>query len=138
LVGGGTAPPLDEGEAKAKLSLERDLQSALRRSITQLEPGLRIDDGGVERSVPSGRIDILARDTQGLSVVIELKAVTAQRDAVAQVLAYMGDIQITETNTVRGILVAPDFDAKAVSAARMVPSLSLFSFHFLFRFEKRG
>ncbi len=128
----------DEGEAKAKLSLERDLQVALRKSITQLEPGLQIADGGVERSVPSGRIDILARDAAGLAVVIELKAVTAPRDAVAQVLAYMGDIQSAETGTVRGILVAPDFDAKALSAARMVPSLSLFSFRFLFQFDKRG
>ena len=128
----------DEADAKAKLSLERDLQAALRQSIPQLESGLRIDDGGVERSVPSGRIDILARDVSGVQVVIELKAVTAPRDSVAQVLAYMGDIQGAGDGPVRGMIVAPDFDAKALSAARMVPSLSLFSFRFSFHFDKRG
>lgn len=127
----------EEGEAKAKLSLERDLQAALRQSIEQLEPGLRIDDGGKERTVQSGRIDILARDATGAPVVIELKAVTAPRDAVAQVLAYMGDIQSAENKSVRGMLVAPEFDAKALSAARMVPCLSLFSFGFSFQFKRR-
>jgi hypothetical protein len=133
-----TAGVFDEGEAKAKLSLERDLQTALRRSIEQLEPGLVIADGGTERSVPSGRIDILAKDAGGVPVLIELKAVTAPRDAVAQVLAYMGDIQGEIDGPVRGILVAPDFDARAISAARMVPSLSLFSFRFSFQFDRRG
>ena len=35
--------------------LERDLQRALRSNIEQLEPGLKITDGGNEQSVPSGR-----------------------------------------------------------------------------------
>ncbi len=125
-------------QSEAKLSLERDLQAALRRSIEQLEPGLQIADGGSERSVPSGRIDILAKDAGGVPVIIELKVVTAPRDAVAQVLAYMGDIQGDIDGPVRGMLVAPDFDARAISAARMVPSLSLFSFRFSFQFDRRG
>jgi endonuclease len=78
------------GDAEQTFSLERDLQAALRRSIVQLEPGLTVVDGGAERSVPSGRIDILAQDQTGARVVIELKAVRAPRDAVAQTLAYMG------------------------------------------------
>jgi endonuclease len=115
-------------------SLERDLQAALRKSIAQLEAGLTIIDGGVEKSVPSGRIDILAEDGQGTPVVIELKAVTARRDAVAKVLAYMGDIQEHSNTVVRGFLVAPDFDDKARSAARMVPTLTLVSYSYQFAF----
>jgi hypothetical protein len=117
------------------LSSERDLQTALRQSIVQLEPGLEIVDRGAERSVASGRIDILARDRAGAHVVIELKAVRATRDAVAQLLAYMGDIQLETAAAVRGILVAPDYDQKAVSAARVVPTLRLVTYSFMFSFS---
>lgn len=115
-------------------SMERDLQTALRASISQLEPGLTVIDGGAERGVPSGRIDILARDAAGAFVVIELKAVKAQRDAVAQVLAYMGDLHDEAQGRIRGILVAPDFDAKATAAARVVPGLKLIRYSFSFTF----
>ncbi len=131
-----TAQPLIDAavEAEQTFTLERDLQTALRRSIAQLEPGLRVVDGGNEYSVPSGRIDILAADEDGTRVVIELKAVRAPRDAVAQTLAYMGDIQQEEMGAVRGILVAPDFDPRAVSAARVVPTLRLMTYSFNFSF----
>lgn len=116
-------------------SLERDLQRALRGAITQLERGLRVTDGGVEHSVPSGRIDILAEDASGQVVVIELKAQTATRESVAQVLAYMGDLAQTQGTPPRGFLVAPDFDPRALSAARMVPSLHLRRYGFSFTFS---
>lgn len=125
-------------EDERTFSLERDLQAALRRSIDQLEAGLEIIDGGTERSVASGRIDILAQDRSGTPVVIELKAVRAPRDAVAQTLAYMGDIQDEMGKQPRGILVAPDFDAKTLSAARVVPSLTLMTYSFAFTFQSQG
>ena len=131
---GSSDPLVPLSEAEQTFTLERDLQSALRRSITQLDAGLTVIDGGVERSVASGRIDILAEDMTGAKVVIELKAVKAPRDAVAQVLAYMGDIQEESGGEVRGILVAPDFDPRAVSAARMVPTLNLVTYGFSFTF----
>ncbi|TWD55690.1 uncharacterized protein DUF91 [Agrobacterium vitis] len=116
-------------------SMERDLQSALRREIEQLESGLVIVDQGTEKTVPSGRIDVLAKDKSGSWVVIELKAVKAPRDAVAQLLAYMGDILDETGGPVRGILVAPEFDAKAVAAAKVVPSLLLKTYRFSFTFQ---
>lgn len=97
--------------------LERDLQMALRGNIEQLEPGLTIIDGGREKIVASGRIDITARDQEGATVVIELKAM-ADREAIGQILGYMGDL--TEDGApVRGILVAHDFVRSSVSAARV-------------------
>jgi RecB family endonuclease NucS len=66
----------------------------LRANIEQLESGLSINDGGKEKiGLSRGRTDILAIDANKRTVVIELKAVTADRDAIAQILQYMGDLQ---------------------------------------------
>ena len=115
-------------------TLERDLQQALRKNIDQLEAGLTIIDDGKEQTVPSGRIDITARDAKGATVVIELKAVPADRDAVGQILAYMGDL-IGTTPTVRGILIAGEFSPRAVAAARAAPNVRLVRYRFKFSFE---
>ena len=133
-LGGAAAPP--EREDRRLVGLERDMQSALRGAIEQLEPGLVVTDGGAERSVASGFIDITASDGNGATVVIELKTGTAKRDAIGQVLSYMGDVAADEPNRpIRGILVAGDFDSKARAAARMVPSLSLRRYSVAFEFE---
>ena len=129
-----------EGEAieevlSQRIGLERDLQLSLRQTIEQLEPGLSIVDNGVERIVESGRVDITARDQEGATVVVELKAGVAGQRAVAQVLSYMGDVLVEEPDSkVRGFLVAASFDKKAVAAARMAPTLTLkaYSVRFLF------
>jgi endonuclease len=119
-----------------RIGLERDLQASLRLVIDQLESGLIVIDDGAERSVESGFIDITARDTSGATVVIELKAGVASQRAVAQICSYMGDIAAEDGETkVRGILVASDFDAKAKSAARMVPTLMLRRYAVQFRFS---
>jgi hypothetical protein len=89
------------------IGLERDLQNALRANIEQLETGLTIIDSGRERKVASGFIDITARDSFGITVVIELKrAGASDREAIGQILAYIGDL-IEEGETVRGILSRP-------------------------------
>ena len=93
-----------------------------------------IIDDGAERPVPSGYVDITARDTAGTVVVIELKAGTADRTAIGQVLSYMGDVADEEDALVRGILVAHNFDARAKAAARVVPNLTLRSYAVRFSF----
>ncbi|MGB3582603.1 MAG: endonuclease NucS domain-containing protein [Roseiarcus sp.] len=119
--------------------LERDMQAALRAKIEQLEEGLTIDDGGRERSVASGRIDITARDRHGDVVVIELKTGEAPRDAVAQILAYMGDVMEEEPKaSVRGILIARSFEPRAKAAARAVQSIQLVQYGIQFTFERVG
>ena len=121
-----------------KLSpLERHLQAELRREIGQLEAGLQIIDDGLERSVESGFIDILARDESGALVVIELKAGSAKREAVGQIAGYMGDLMPEEPDTaVRGILVAADFDKSCRSGVRAIPKLGLKRYRFSFKFEE--
>jgi RecB family endonuclease NucS len=66
-----------------------------------------------------------------------LKAGTADREAVAQILAYMGDLMQTQ-KSVRGILVAGDFPQRTVAAARAVPNLQLKKYAFQFSFESIG
>lgn len=119
--------------------LERDLQEALRKNIGQLEDGLKITDEGKERHVPAGFIDITAEDKQGRAIVIELKAGTADREALGQILSYMGDLQIADAKTpVRGILVAADFTARAIAAAKAAPNIQLMTYAFKFSFHKAG
>jgi Endonuclease NucS len=136
------AAPEDTEVASAvdtAFGLERDMQKALRENIEQLEQGLTIDDGGRERTVASGRIDITARDTQGNIVVIELKTGEADRDAVAQILAYMGDLMEGEPSaSIRGVLVAKSFEPRAKAAARAVSSVQLVQYGYRFTFEKVG
>ena len=129
----------DEDDGRARLiGLERDLQAALRDCIEQLESGLYVTDGGNERSVASGFIDITAKDRGGKVIVIELKAGTARRDAIGQILSYMGDVADEESAEVRGILVAGKFDDKARAAARVVPALSLRRYRVKFEFSPPG
>jgi len=135
----GIGEDLDEEEiteaAEITFGLERDLQSALRANIEQLETGLKIIDEGKERATDAGRIDITATDSDGNIVVIELKAGTASPEVVAQVLAYMGAVAETDNRSVRGILVAGDFHRRVILAGRAVPNLQLRKYSFQFTFD---
>lgn len=115
--------------------LEKDLQTALRLALADLEPGLKIIDGGVERRVEAGFIDITARDASGVLTVIELKADIARPEAVAQILAYMGCLAEETGEAVRGILVAADHHARVVHAAKAIGNLSLKRYRFRFGFD---
>ena len=126
--------PSPPEEPSQKLSLERDMQAALRRNITSLAPNLRIIDDGAERSVTSGLIDITCEDEKSI-IVIELKAGKADSRAIGQILGYMGDLQVEENDKpIRGILVAHDFDQRVKSAARVTPSLTLKKYSIEFKF----
>lgn len=128
-----TLPPEPLAE-KQRLSLERDMQVALRDNIAALEAGLTIVDDGAERAVTSGFIDILARDAAGTLVVVELKAGKTDARVIGQTLGYMGDVLAEEEAPVRGIIVAHDFDQRTLSAARAVPNLTLVRYAISFSF----
>jgi len=104
--------------AELKFGLERDMQSALRDNIHQLDPSLRIVDGGKERRVESGFIDILAEDHTGSLVVIELKSGAAPESAMAQILSYIGALGAEQDQPVRGVLIAHEFSSRMKLAAR--------------------
>ncbi len=127
---------IEPTETGATFGLEADLQDAIRENITQLESGLEIIDNGVERKVTSGFIDILAKDSNGTFVVIELKAGKARDAVIAQTLGYMGDIAQAENQPVRGIIVAGDFNQRVRSASKAIPNLDLNSYSYTFDFKK--
>ena len=117
--------------------IERHLQDSLRLEIGQLEAGLVVADGGSERGVESGLIDITAVDAHGQLVVVELKRGRGGREAIGQILGYMGDVAKEEPDRqVRGMLVAADFDQSCKSAAAFVPQLTLVRYRFQFSFEE--
>jgi len=76
----------------------------------------------------------LAEDQSGTQVVIELKAGTAKRDVIAQILSYMGDLT-ENASSVRGIVVSADFESPAISAARATAKIQLLKYSFKFSFE---
>jgi hypothetical protein len=134
----GEPLPEDEVPTEAiglKFGLERDLQRALRRSITEMDPSLRIIDGGKERQVEAGFIDILAEDDVG-SVVIELKAGKSPDQAITQVLSYVGSLNKEDrTRNVRAVLVASDFGDR-VKLAAAAAGVRLFQYSVRFDFTE--
>ena len=127
---------LRERREGKQFEVERHLQDELRKEITQLEAGLEIADGGLERSVESGFIDILAKDPTGALVVIELKTGIAKRETIGQVVGYMGDLLNEDQSVpVRGIIVAAEFDKSCRSGVRVIPDLKLKRYRFTFEFE---
>jgi RecB family endonuclease NucS len=115
--------------------LERDLQAALRRNISSLENGLVIIDGSRERSTVAGRIDITARDNENKTVIIELKAVDAKPEVIAQTLSYMEAVRAEDDCEVRGIIIASGFPERVKLAARQIQNLKLVEYRFQFNFN---
>lgn len=93
-----------------------------------VEPGLVEADGGHERSVATGKIDIVARDLAGHFVVIELKAGPCPHSALEQVLAYSSDLEAETGTPCRAILVAAQFSERIRAAAKRARDVSLVTY----------
>ena len=114
---------------------ERELQAAVRRQLAMLEPGCVIADGGVERAVATGKIDVLAEIPGAELIVIELKAGTCSAGALEQALGYTDDIAAELNREVRTILVAADFPERTRAAARRVRGLKLVTYKLELAFD---
>ncbi len=100
------------------LNYEKELKRLLRAQLEKVEPGLVADDGGREREVASGKIDITARDANGHYVVIELKVGPCPAGAIEQVLGYSSDLEEETGIPCRAVLVASEFTLRQRSAAK--------------------
>lgn len=117
----------DGGASSAVFRYEQELQQSVRSQIEVLELGLVIIDGGSEKSVATGRIDIFARDATGTPVIIELKAGLCPKGAIEQALAYATDVDDEGEFNIpsRVILVAGEFSERTLAAAKRISGLKL-------------
>jgi hypothetical protein len=120
----------------AAFSLERTMQAAVRRSIDNLEPGITIIDGGVERTVATGKIDILAGDASGMLTVVELKAGQAPAGSVEQALGYAEALAEEEGEPTGAILVASAFSERQLAAAKRMNGLKLVRYDYSVTFSE--
>ena len=126
-----------EDSLEARVSLERDLHNYLVHHLSELEPGLKLYDNGVEYQTDAGRIDILATDSEGRLVVIEVKAGVANDRALGQILGYAGCLfsKEPENKNIRGILVASSFDNRVIYASKQLPNLKLIKYKLAFHLD---
>lgn len=121
-------------------SFEADLQDHLARHLGDLEEGLILyDEGGVvgrEYSTEVGRIDLLAVDSNGDLVVIELKRKGSDR-STRQLLRYMGWVKhnLAKGRGVRGFIVTREADQRLRYAASVLPSVKIKEYEVSFRFK---
>ena len=137
------APPVGDDEvtdlgelAETSISLERDIEDHLVHHLDALEKGLRLV--GRQLSIDVGRIDILAEDSKGVRVVIEVKVGDAKDSAVGQIASYLGWYAKTERSPPRGILIAGNFPEGVQYAAAAIPNLTLIAYGVHFSFEEVG
>ncbi len=114
---------------------EREMQTQVRLQLGMLEAGLVAIDGGIEFSVATGRIDILARDAEGRTVVIELKPGKCPAGALEQILAYAYDYEQELGVPVRALLVAGSFSDRIRAAARRAGGVELRTYAYSLNFE---
>ena len=107
---------------------EKELKAAVRRQLGMVEPGLVAADGGRERAVATGRIDITARDANGHFVVIELKAGPCPTGALEQVMAYSSDLAAETGTPCRAVVVASEFSDRIRAAATQARNLFLITY----------
>lgn len=107
---------------------EKELKEAIRQQLALVEPGLVEADGGRERCVATGKIDITARDCDGNFVVIELKVGPCPHGALEQVLAYSSDLEDETGIRCRAVLVAAQFSERLRAAAKRAHDVSLVTY----------
>jgi RecB family endonuclease NucS len=125
----------DVGELiETSVSLERDIEDHLVHQLDSLESGLTLV--GRQVTIDVGRIDILAEDSQGTRVVIEVKVGEAKDSAIGQIARYLGWYTRTENEPPRGIIVAGEFSDAVRYAASAIANLKLVTYQVQFSFKE--
>jgi len=137
--------PLPEGEdeveaiqeagSNGEFAYEADLRNYLSKNLSLLEPSLKLfeDEGvtGIEFPVGGRYIDILAVDSSGNFVVIELKVSKGYDRVVGQLMRYVAWIKenlADEAQRVRGVIIARNISNDLKLACSLVPEIGLFEY----------
>lgn len=133
VVDESTAQELTE-YVESSLSLERDLEDQIVSHLDALEPGLTLVSRQARSDV--GILDLLAKDRDGQTVIIELKAGEAKDSSIGQIARYVGWYSEKEGTAPRAILVASGFPQPVRWAAKAIPGLRLVTYQVQFNFEE--
>lgn len=127
--------PTCDPETASEFAYESDLRDFLAKNLSVVEPRLQLyqEEGitGVEFPVGGRFVDILAVDSQGRLVVIELKVSRGYDRVVGQLLRYMAWIKKNHAEagqTVRGIIAARDISDDLKLACSELPDVSLYEY----------
>ncbi len=93
---------------------ELDMRDILYTHPELIEEGLRIIEK--EKRIDNGSIDLFGIDREGKPVIIELKRITAGKEAVHQLYGYVKTYMDKTGVKPRGILVAPSLTVTAIEA----------------------
>lgn len=91
---------------------EHDIRDLLAQHPDLLEEGLAVTN--IEKPVEPGFVDLYGVDKNGRIVVVELKRVTATREAVNQLHRYVQAVRKSLGRSVRGVLAAPNITRSAL------------------------
>ena len=107
----------------------------MAKNLSLIEPGLRLykDEGitGIEFPVGGRFIDILALDSTGALVVIELKVSRGYDRVVGQLMRYIAWIRENQADAgqrVRGIIVAREISEDLFLACSLLPDVQLYEY----------
>lgn len=86
-----------------------------------------------ESVLPFGRIDLLCEDGKGDLIAVEVKRGQVGRDAIGQLLAYLGGLRERNPDRhIRGVIVGGNLDAAAAAALKAVSDVDFVSYEISF------
>jgi len=105
----------DNGEFVMYLN-ESDIRDLIYVNPWLIEDGLHII--GKEKDLGVGAVDLIGVDNKGKAVLIEVKRITASREAALQLYKYVEKYAKLTGAQPRGILVAPSFTTQALDTLK--------------------
>ena len=104
---------VEDPEDLALSGTEADLKERILADPDLVEAGF--EPQATERETPAGAVDIYGEDSEGTTVVVELKRRRVGPDAVGQLQRYVAALErdLHADTEVRGILVAPSVTDRA-------------------------
>ena len=122
--------------AKTIHALEKEMEEAIRKDLSIIEKGLKVTDEGKKRKAGGVPVDILCKDKQRNTVVVEISACAADLEEIAAMVNCMGAVAAEDNAPVRGILIAKEFTESAVNSSKVVKDLELMEYKPEFKFVR--